>query len=61
MAKKHLLLNPHKVTNDFWWYEENQGISICTQAFTKIGCPVTKIHNIPWRAIRPALARKDKK
>lgn len=56
MALKHLSGNPHKVTDDFWWYEENGGITLCVRADQK-----TLLFDIPWSAIRAALKRKDRK
>ena len=55
MAKKHLRLDPHTKSYDFWWYELNYGICICTRIDGKV-----ETHNIPWRSIRAALKRKDK-
>lgn len=61
LTKKNILrLSPHRVTNDFWWYEENKGISVCIRAFDKNSSEQTFVRDIPWRAIRAALARKDK-
>lgn len=54
-------LNPHRVTNDFWWYEEKKGICICTEAFNEIGETKVSLHYITWQAIQAALRRKDKK
>lgn len=54
MANKHLKLKPHKPKSGlFWWYEGNDGISI----YTGTGPAMC----IPWRAIRAALKRKDKR
>ena len=61
MARKHLRSEPHIVTNDFWWYEENSGITVCIRARDDKGTERTFVRDIPWRAIRAALARKDKK
>lgn len=58
--KKHLQLDPHKVTNDFWWYEENQGICVCIEFKTPTGYRETKVRYIPWHSVRAALKRKDK-
>ena len=57
MTKKDLQLKPHSVTSDFWWYEENQGISICI----RLSSTDTITRNIPWCSLRAALKRKDKK
>lgn len=61
MAQKHLLNRPHRITNDFWWYEENKGIVTCALAYDKSGAQRTFVHDIPWRSIRAALYRKDRK
>lgn len=60
MAKKHLRLDPHRVTNDFWWYEENKGICVCVEFNLPDGQRKTAVRDIPWRAIRAALIRKDR-
>ena len=61
MSKKHLLDKPHEIiksscSKSSWWYEENNGIMICVDPNTDL-----TMHLIPWRSIRNALARKDKK
>ena len=61
MSSKHLWTKPHKVTNDFWWYEENQGVAVCVSFKTAGGECIQEVRYIPWRAIRAALKRKDKK
>jgi len=61
MANKDLIKKAHLIGKDCWWYEEKQGISVWIKTFTEIGCPVIKIHDIPWRSIRATLTRKDKK
>lgn len=61
MARKHLLSRPHRITDDFWWYEENKGIAVCVRAHDKDGVKRTFVHDIPWRSIRAAMERKDKK
>ena len=53
---------PHKVTEDFWWYEEGQGISVVVVFRSPDGEVLdSKVRNIPWRSIRAALKRKDEK
>lgn len=61
MAKKHLSLKPHKVTNDFWWYEENGGITLCVEYYQQNGFRKVSTHKIKWHSIRAALKRKDRK
>jgi len=58
MANKDLWRKPHNVTNHFWWYEEPAGIMLVVQE------PLSKnstVNKIPWKALRNALKRKDKK
>ncbi|MES2367118.1 MAG: hypothetical protein V4563_14675 [Pseudomonadota bacterium] len=52
MSKKHLKSTPHKIDKNAWWYEEGHGIDVVV---------LGKIVVLRWRAIRAALARKDKK
>jgi hypothetical protein len=59
MANKDLSRNPHNMSHDFWWYEENYGISIIYQITTFKGIEQRE-RRIPWRSLRAALKRKDK-
>ncbi len=52
MSQKHLRLTAHKINDYAWWYEENGGISLVVKG---------RIVVIPWKSIRAALARKDKR
>lgn len=61
MANKHLHLEPHHVDQDFWWYEENKGITVVMQLPTKDGGWAQTVRRIPWADIRAALKRKDRK
>ncbi len=56
MANKHLRMQPHHhdKRDDIWWYEEPKGFCIVSPQGLK------SHFVIPWRAIRAALARKDK-
>ena len=58
MANKDLLQKP-KISRDrsWWWYEDNGGIEIYVAAHPGLN---PKIIKISWRALRAALARKDK-
>ena len=58
MTNKHLKLYSHKIakTKKAWWYEENGGINIVVESR-----PETTQYQISWKALRNALARKDKK
>lgn len=61
MAKKHLSLNPHTISLTSWWYEENAGIRVLVEGFSGLSVKTATEHVIPWRDIRRALARKDRK
>ena len=58
MSRKHLQNKSHhfKGRDDAWWYEENNGIHVVVER--KEG---TTIVHLPWRSIRSALKRKDRK
>lgn len=68
MANKDLKNKPTNMGPYWWWYEESGGIYICHDINEppsigpsgSIGGHV-KGKTIPWRAIRAALRRKDKK
>lgn len=55
MSDKDLLRTSHAIrgTTMVWWYEEEKGICVVGM----VGQTVV----IPWRSIRGALKRKDKK
>ena len=62
MSAKHLKLKPHNISNELWWYEANAGIEVVARFEDKpTGVVIVRIHVIPWRSIRAALKRKDKK
>jgi len=56
---KHLLLTPtnikpHTTTStEAWFYEDNSGLTIVIDGIGQ--------YRIPWRRLRAALARKDRK
>lgn len=56
MANNHLQRKPHDVTEDLWWYEEPGGICICFKNGNRFNQAL-----IPWRSVRAAIKRKDKK
>lgn len=62
MSNDHLLLSPHDVEEDCWWYEEPAGINIIVEHRTVTGqyCK-TKQYTIRWTSLRAALKRKDRK
>ena len=43
----------------WWWYEESYGISVIVDGSVAPGGH--EVMRIPWRIIRRALARKDRK
>lgn len=58
MAKEHLSLKPHNLSEKVWWYDNMKGIEIVVAHFdSKVN---TEIVVIPWRSIKAALKRKDK-
>lgn len=62
MSNKHLQAAPHNQSAYQWWYEEPKGICVvqeCDIEYSGVKTIVSKV--IPWKAIRRALARKDKK
>lgn len=59
MSDKHLLREPHVISNDAWWYETCKGIEIY-HGHTWLSQPAGSL-NISWAELRAALKRKDKK
>lgn len=63
MSDKHLLGKPHLIGKDgrAWWYEDVDGVYVVQKCIDSKG-NFLRIHSalIKWRAIRNALARKDK-
>ena len=57
MSKAHLKRAPHTINEDWWWYEEPQGICVVHHMGTRGAFTV----EIPWRSLRAALKRLDKK
>ncbi len=63
MSVMDLQLNPHKIrgTTSAWWYEEENGITV-VQEYYKDHELVKVLHTvIPWRSIRSALKRLEKR
>ena len=61
MAQKHLNRKPHDVTDEFWWYEENHGLTLIVCPIKPDGTrDVTKSFKIPWRSVKAALKRKER-
>lgn len=58
MSERHLSPRPHRVLKDkeMWWYEEKGGIYLYCATLDK-----TRRGIIPWRSVRLALKRLDKK
>jgi hypothetical protein len=57
MSEKHLKLEPHNINEHAWWYEEKNHISVVFHRENQ----GSQIVEIPWRSIRAALKRLDKK
>ena len=57
MADKDLKTRPHHHRGEgtWWWYEDPKGMTVVVEP------PPTRIVEIPWRSIRAALRRKDRK
>lgn len=59
MAKKDLKLEPHNITDDIWWYEDNRGIDLHVECI----CPSGQHDHINvlilWSDIRKVLKRRD--
>ena len=60
MAKEHLKREPHNLSEDVWWYEENAGIDLHLETVCPNGGHSHESYLIPWVTIRAALKRKDK-
>jgi len=63
MSDTHLLTASHKIrgTKRAWWYEESAGVCIVQEYWNiKEEYQGTSSVMIPWRALRGALARKDR-
>lgn len=61
---KDLSRTPHKIrgTTRAWFYEEEQGICVVQDLYCSLkGYQGTRSVLIPWRAIRAALKRLEKK
>ena len=64
MSNEHLKLTPHTMAHDphVRWFEEPQGIWVVQEYRAKDGLYLgTRSVVIPWRAIRGALKRKDRR
>ena len=60
MPNKHLKLEPHKITDRCWWYEQSGGIKIYVEnTDDEDKYSHTEEYLIPWKHIRAALKRKD--
>jgi hypothetical protein len=65
MSDRHLQLTPHKIARDshVWWYEEPTGIWVVQDYYRAKDGLYLGTHSvvIPWRAVRAALKRKDRR
>ena len=64
MSDERLKPKPHTIAHDptVKWYEEDKGICVVQQYRGNTGLVYgTRSVVIPWRAIRAALKRKDKR
>ena len=60
MSNGDLKLMPHHLSDHKWWYEEPEGITVLAAKSTDPLFDATQVF-IPWKDIRAALKRKDKK
>ncbi len=61
MVEKFLSVDPHKIDDDVWWYEENIGITVVVRFRDNQGiCIGSEQRVISWRSLRAALRRKNK-
>ena len=61
MANKDLKLKPHNLRDqNAWWYEEPHGLTVCSEFSIHGTYKKVQIVKISWKALRGALARKDK-
>jgi len=56
MSLKHLLTTSHHISDTAWWYEDHGGIDVIVHPQ-----PDCQHIHISWKALRAALARKDRK
>ncbi len=62
MANKHLSRSAKGIDLETWYFEEPHGIEIIhVEPHETEKLKVTKHFKISWRALRGALARKDRK
>ena len=61
MGNSALKLEPHDITENCWWYEEEKGINVVVEHRSKDGATYyhTAQYMIPWSQVRSALSRKD--
>lgn len=59
VSDRHLKGAPHRLRDreDAWWYEESRGMTVVVEFY---GAP-TQTVLIPWKEVRAALARLDRK
>ncbi|MHB1702381.1 MAG: hypothetical protein ACYCSN_20060 [Acidobacteriaceae bacterium] len=61
MVDEFLLLAPHEIDANAWWYEDNAGITFVIIFRDPEGNYLgTEQRTIRWNSIRAALRRKDK-
>jgi len=61
VSNKHLSRMPHHVREDVWWYDERGGICIISAWRDGDRYIRTDSFLIPWRDLRRAIERKDRK
>ena len=61
MSNKHLSLEPYTIDSNTWIYEGPDGLSLYLEVQDKSRNQWVELKIIPWRKIRAALKRKDRK
>ena len=61
LAVKHSLGYPKDLDDHAWWYEEEGGICMVIEMWRGGKYVQTEQRTIPWKDVRAALGRKDRK
>lgn len=62
MSRKHLSRGPVFISPHAWFYEEEKGLKVYLEVLNNEGLAVSvRMCCIPWKRIRDALRRKDRK
>ena len=61
MSNKDLKLEPYDLDDSAWWYEDTKGIDLHVENVCPSGQRDHRSYLIPWKVIRAALERKERK